>query len=112
MRASELEEENHALRVSLRAFGRTEASLRADVEQLRRQFATFCLDLMRSPGAEHMPPEVHIPDEVRELLSKHVTCPIGKCDRCGERAPLQAWFLETHDGRLCAWDCREPTNAG
>jgi hypothetical protein len=75
------------------------AKLKAELESLRKEYATFALEVNELATQSH-PDGFEAPgvldDEVGALM-KYWRHPIGECAKCGARAPLS-------EGR-CAWGC-------
>ena len=48
---------------------------------------------------------------VYDLQQETKDCPLGQCERCGERAPLRSEPHPQHAGgtlAVCAWGCDDP----
>ncbi len=48
-----------------------------------------------------------MPEAVRALVREHAGNPVGKCDRCGNRAPLahSGYPHGTRAENICSWGC-------
>jgi hypothetical protein len=82
------------------------------LELIRTQRAWAVQLLTKRPGwslNDWLERVAECPDPVRQLIGTYVGRPVGKCEKCGNIAPLtvEAGSVGLLDKARCAWGCLE-----